>query len=71
MVCPICIATAIVANAPAIAAVAGGAAAAKAAKSAYDKAHPAPPRLQEGEVAAKFDFTKPKPQKLEIRQPKQ
>lgn len=68
MVCPICVTTAIVANAPTIAAVVGGAAAAKAAKSAYDKRPPTGSAQQE--AALKLNINKPKVHKLEISTPK-
>lgn len=49
MVCPVCIATALAANAPAIAAAAAAAAGAKAASDAASRAAAAkaPPRLQQ------------------------
>jgi hypothetical protein len=69
MVCPICIATAVgtavAANGPAIAAVAGGAAAARAAKAAFDKAQMAPARLHDKEGAVALG-NRPKPPKMEI-----
>lgn len=70
MVCPICIATAIVANAPAVAAAAAAAAGAKVAadKASASRAAAAAPRA--AAEAAKFHFAPPAGQTLKAEQRK-
>lgn len=71
MVCPVCITTALVANAPAIAAAAAAAAGAKAATDAASRAS-APPRVKQQQPlpteAAKAHFASPGRQLLKAAQ---